>query len=114
MNKSRIKGCGIFVVIALAIVASLYYALGEFSGNSLRVRSNLRFHTKEYSEFAQKFLNQDQITNIGFNASSEIINQCSSNELGSWSCATGGYPNYSSTTLADLDAVLNYLDVSKE
>ncbi len=108
----------LIVSIVLIIISTVYFFVGEFGGNPIRVRLNFTLHKKEYYEIAEKFLMQDKIKNIAFNVNSEIINNCGDNPEyhinEEWSCTEGDYPNYTNVKLKNKDAVLSYLKISKE
>lgn len=116
MTKRGKRYLIIIISSIIVIVFFIYYFLGEFGGNALRVRFNLWTHKTEYTEVAQKFLEQDIIQNIAFNVNYQIINKCSNhpeNVGGEWKCFIGDYINYEEIFLKDIDEVLDYQKIPK-
>lgn len=117
MTKNKLTKYGTTALVTFLVISALYFLMGEFLGNSLRVRFNLWFYKEEYNILAQKFLHHDRIKNIAFNAGYQIINNCSNhpdNSMnGGWVCIKDDlHPSH--VQLKDVNAVLDYLMLPEE
>lgn len=116
----KIKWVSVFSLLIILCLILAWWLFGEFFGNHQRMRINLAFHKEMYAEVAGKFLNQNNIKNIqvsvGLSKTTESVNNCGRypyEDNTAWTCTEGGYPDYESITLPDIDAVLDYLKIPK-
>jgi hypothetical protein len=118
--KRKLLKIGAMVVVFLTLISAGYYVVGEWTGNTLRLKTNFFLHKTEFNEFASKFLNQSQLRNLAFNDGSQIINNCTISshlDIEEWVCLEGTPPSLEDPKnihFKDLDAVLAYQKVSKD
>jgi hypothetical protein len=115
MKNKKLKKYTIIVGIIVLVTGVLYFLVGEFGGNSLRIRLNLLLHKEDFTEVAERFLVQSELQNIGLNSEFQIINNCSASGTSNiWSCIEGNYPQNTERTFTSQQEVLDYVGIPED